>query len=152
MLTKSSPDKPYPEQKECLENTRHCEFDVDHICHECGKPMCSQCAVGIDHQPGLVKFTRRNQQGQVDRTMWHCQDTECLEAHFVQTQKMAGGLGAIALGVLILWFVGGSPLFLTLLALAAILGGGFVTYKEWALKTPKNEELTFLDMWPDITG
>lgn len=150
MLTKSTADKPYPEQEECLENTRICSFDVEYICHECGKPLCPDCAVGIRHQPRLVKFWRTDRQGQQDRTEWHCQEPECLQPHHVTTKKMAAGLGGVVLGLLILYAVGGSFLPLTLIALLGIIAGGYLVYTEWQLKDPQNEEMSFLSMWPDF--
>ena len=62
---------------------------------------------------------------------------------------MLGGLGGVALGVLILWTVGASSTILALLAIAAIVIGGYITYKEWNLKQPLNERVTFLEQWPD---
>ena len=150
MLTKSDPDKPYPEKEECVQNTRTCTFNVSHVCHECGKPLCRECAVGIRHQPRLVKFSRTDEQGEKDRTEWHCQSSECLRPHYVQTNKIAGGIGGVIVGLLLLMTLGGSFLPLTLLAIALLLIGGYVAYKEWKLKNPISDQVSFLEMWPDF--
>ena len=60
MFTKKQWDKEYPEPTQCLENDTVCDFDVERICHECGKPLCESCAVGIRHQPRLVKYRSRD--------------------------------------------------------------------------------------------
>lgn len=147
MLTKTSADKPYPEQKDCLENTKICTFDVEYICHECGKPLCEKCSVGIRHQPRLVKFFRKSGTQEEDRIEWHCQDPECLREHHIQSIKFVGGIGAIIIGILLISQIN-VPIIMTV-GLVGVVFGGFLIYNEWKLKSPQNEDLSFFDMWSE---
>ena len=150
MLTKDLADKPYPEPAECKENDKNCNFNVTHSCHKCGKPLCSDCAVGIRHQPRLVKYHYEDHRGDEQHVEWHCHDSACLGEHYVDTPRLLGGAAAAFVGLLIIIQGISASLFLGLIGLVLLFGGGYISYMEYRLKNPLNELVTFRDMWTDL--
>ncbi|MFB6146210.1 MAG: hypothetical protein ABEJ08_00800 [Halobacteriaceae archaeon] len=137
MLIDKTFDKPYPEEPECQANESDCTFDVDTVCHECGKPLCAECTVGIRHQPHLAKYVYTTG-GEEKRVQQHCPD--CIETHTLNTQHLGVGAGSAVLGLLLLWAVGLSSLVVALLALALLAGGGYLLRHEYWLKERLSDE------------
>lgn len=149
MFTKKKWDKSYPEESQCLENDTSCSFDVEYVCHDCGKPLCHSCAVGIAHQPQLVRY-RRAKRGDRVKLQWHCRDEDCLRPHFIDNQRIMMGAGGIILGLLLFRFTGGSPWLFAVLALIGLLGGAGLIYNEFRLKNPVGDSIDWKDMWPEL--
>ncbi|GAB7093401.1 hypothetical protein JCM30237_05530 [Halolamina litorea] len=143
MLIEKEFDKPYPESPECEVNERDCEFNVDAVCHDCGRLLCDSCAIGIRHQPQLVKY-KYTSDGETERTQLHCPD--CLNEHDLNYQIVGAGSGSLALGLLLLITTGGSSIVLALLALLLLVGGALVLRNEYRLKERINDSYTLADL------
>lgn len=126
-------DGEYPPEAECQVNNKDCSFKPIHaMCHDCGRKICKDCALGVRHQPRMFKY--RHSEGETeDRVELHCPD--CAESHTYDTTKVAAGGGAAAVGVLLLVAVGVSPWPVLLIALVAIVAGGYLLYNEYQLKS-----------------
>lgn len=144
MLVEKEFDKPYPEPPECEVNDRDCEFDVDAVCHECGAPLCEACAIGVRHQPQLVKY-EYTERTETDRTQLHCPD--CLPGHELDRRVLALGGGGVVLGALLLYLVGlGSPAG-AVVAVASLVAGAALLRHEYRLKVPQNDNYSIADVW-----
>lgn len=121
----------YPPEPECQVNSKDCTFTPIHaLCHECGRKVCEECAVGIRHQPQMFKYLHRDGASE-DRVQLHCPD--CANSHTYNVQVLGAGVGGVVLGLLLL-AVGGSSAIVLLLGLIALVAGGFLLYKEYDLK------------------
>jgi hypothetical protein len=122
----------YPPEPECQVNSKECSFKPIHaLCHDCGRKLCEDCAVGVRHQPRMFKYTHRDGTTE-DRVELHCQ--ECANSHSYNLQVIGAGAGGVAIGLLLLFTVGASPLPVLFLALAALGVGGYLLYNEYTLK------------------
>jgi len=125
----------YPASQECQVNAGECTFDVDYLCHECGRQLCENCAIGIKHQPQLLKYLGP-EIGEEDRTQVHCPD--CTRGHDWNTTVLAFAGGSVVLGLLLLYFSGGSPIAIALIALLLVLSGSYLGYNEYELKKERD--------------
>jgi hypothetical protein len=123
-------DGEYPPEPDCQVNEKNCTFDIDYLCHECGKPLCKNCAVGVRHQPQMFKYSRFNAE-QDDRVQMHC--PEHANGHKLDQAKLAGGGGGVLLGLLIL-YLGGVSAITLLIGLPLLVIGGYLLYNEYNLK------------------
>jgi hypothetical protein len=126
----------YPPELECQVNSKDCSFTPVHsLCHECGRRLCEDCAVGIRHQPQMFKYTHSDAEGS-DRVQLHCPD--CASSHGYNTTVIGAGVGAVLLGLLfVLFLTSVSPVF-AVIGLAALAAGGYLLYNEHQLKTELN--------------
>ncbi|QZA88561.1 hypothetical protein K0C01_12395 [Salinarchaeum sp. IM2453] len=125
-------DGEYPPEPECEVNQRDCEFKpVTYLCHECGRKLCEECAVGVRHQPQIAKYEQFGE-AQDERVQMHC--PSCAEAHEYDQQKIAAGAGGVFVGLLFFWIIGFNLITL-ILGAPILLGGGFLLYKEYELKS-----------------
>jgi len=143
MLIEKEFDKAYPELPECEVNDRDCEFDVSAVCHECGTPMCDACAIGLRHQPQLVKYEYEEGTG-TERHQHHCPD--CFEGHWINWRLAGGGVAGVALGAIILYTSGVSSVPLAVLALVLLLVGAWALRTEIRLKYPDNDNYLLTDL------
>jgi len=122
----------YPPEPECQVNSKECSFKPIHaLCHECGRKLCEDCAVGIRHQPRMFKYSHRDGATE-DRVEFHCPD--CADSHTYNLQAVGAGAGGVAIGLLLLLTVGASPLPALFIALVALAVGGYLLYNEYQLK------------------
>lgn len=128
----------YPPELECQVNSKDCSFTPVHsLCHECGRRLCEECAVGIRHQPQMFKYTHSNGE-ESDRVQLHCPN--CADSHDYDTTAIAAGAGASLVGLLLVVFLTSvSPIF-AVIGLAALAGGGYLLYNEHQLKTELEAE------------
>jgi len=121
----------YPPANKCEVNSKHCDFEpVDYICHECGKQLCGECAVGVVHQPQLVTYEYDGDDKQV-----HCPD--CADGHSLRLPVVGGGAAAIVLGLIIAGVLL-EPVPIVIGLLFLVVGAYFVR-REFNLK--KNREM-----------
>lgn len=146
MLTKTDFEREFPEPPQCEVNQKDCVFDVTAVCHHCGRPMCEACSIGIRHQPQLIKYNYTNERGQKERFQQHC--PECLANHRLNTNLIAVGGSSLILGLLLLSIGGNTSALILLLSLLLLAGGGFVLWKEYKLKNPRNQNYSLIDMIP----
>lgn len=127
----------YPPEPECQVNSGDCTFEpVSYLCHECGRKLCANCAVGIRHQPRMFKYRGIGRE-ENERVEMHCPD--CARSHEYNTTILGAGGGGAVLGLLLLGISGGSPALVAVgLVLLAI--GGYLLYNEYQLKTELSAE------------
>lgn len=126
-------DGEYPPEPECQLNSSECSFKPVHsLCHECGRKLCEECAVGIRHQPQIFKYVHSAGESN-DRVQYHCSD--CARSHEYNTTILGAGAGGIVLGILILGLLGSWSFVFVLLGLVSLLAGGYLLYNEYTLKT-----------------
>lgn len=124
-------DGNYPKEPECTVNSNDCSFTPIHsLCHECGRELCADCAVGVRHQPTMFKYTRIGQETD-ERVQMHC--PACADEHGFNTTVLAAGGGGVALGALILG-LGASSAIAILIGLVLLSVGGYLLYNEYQLK------------------
>jgi hypothetical protein len=123
----------YPPELECQVNSKDCSFTPVHsLCHECGRRLCDDCAVGVRHQPQMFKYTR-TEGTDSGRVQLHCPD--CADSHEYNPTVLGAGAGALLLGlVLIALLSSASPIFIVV-GLIALGGGGYLLYNEQQLKS-----------------
>lgn len=122
----------YPPELECQVNNIDCSFTPIHsLCHECGRRLCEDCAVGIRHQPQMFKYTHKEGDG-ADRAQFHCPD--CANTHGYNTTVLGAGAGAVVLGVILMAFLSSVSALFIVLGLLALAGGGYMLYNEYQLK------------------
>ncbi|ELZ20211.1 hypothetical protein C475_20597 [Halosimplex carlsbadense 2-9-1] len=121
----------YPAGQECQVNAGACQFEVDYLCHECGRQLCENCGIGITHQPQLFKYAGVGA-GDGDRIQAHCPD--CASGHGWNSTVLAAAGIAVALGVMLLWLVGGSSIPVAVIGLALLGAGSYLGYNEYGLK------------------
>lgn len=119
-------DTEYPPKHECEVNDKECEFSpVEYVCHECGKRACEECAVGVVHQPRLIKYVLNG-----DEKEAHC--PECAETHTVRLPFVLGGGLAFIIGLAIAALIGAPAAILIGVIIAGI--GIYTAYWEFNLK------------------
>ena len=124
-------DGEYPPEPECDVNQKDCRFDpVEFTCHQCGKNLCQNCAVGVRHQPQLIKYNRIQRENN-ERVQMHCPD--CTDTHEYDIRKLAAGLGGIVLGAGILYALELSAVTGVIALLSIAVGIGLL-YHEYNLK------------------
>lgn len=124
-------DGEYPPEPECQVNSGDCTFTpVTYLCHECGRKLCEECAIGIRHQPHLFKYTSFNRETD-ERVQMHCPD--CTRTHEFNTTLLAAGGGGFILALLIL-FLGGMSAISILFGLVLLAVGGYLIYNEYSVK------------------
>jgi transcription elongation factor Elf1 len=129
-------DGDYPPRPECEINQRDCRFDpVEFTCHQCGKTLCQNCAVGVRHQPQLIKFNRIQREDD-ERVQMHCPD--CAKTHAFDVRKLAAGVAGIVIGAGILAL--GFSLPTAAVALIAAAVGVGLLYHEYSLKQKLDAE------------
>ncbi len=122
----------YPPEPECQVNSKDCSFDPIHaLCHECGRQLCEDCAVGVRHQPRMFKYLHIDGATK-DRAQLHCPD--CAASHTWNTTIFAAGGGAALLGLLLLVAVGAQSIPVAVLGLIILGVGGYLLYNEYDLK------------------
>lgn len=125
-------DGEYPPEPECQVNSSECSFTpVYALCHECGRKLCEECAVGVRHQPQIFKYTHDSSDGD-ERVQYHCSD--CAQSHGYNTTNLLAGAGGVALGLvflLVLYDISAIFIFLGLV-LAGL--GGYLLRTEYTLK------------------
>lgn len=135
----------YPPEPECRANEKECTFTpVSYLCHECGGKLCSNCAVGIRHQPQLFKYERIGAKKN-ESVQMHCPD--CAASHSYDTTKLGAGIGGIVLGLLI-YYLGGVGTVTLGLGTNLLVVGGFLLYNEHMLK----QELDSGDIYATSTS
>jgi len=115
----------YPERNKCEINNKECEFSpVSYICHECGTMLCSECAVGVIHQPQLVEYEQNDEKKQA-----HCPD--CASKHSLRLPVIGGGAAAVLVGLLLAVLL--EPVSI-LIGLVIIGAGAYILRREFTLK------------------
>lgn len=120
----------YPPKNKCEINSKECQFDLDYICHECGRMACEECAVGVIHQPQQIKYMYEN-----DKKQAHC--PSCAESHETRLEIVAGGGVAVLLGLAVAGLLQTPPAIVFGLLILVI--GGYLGYREIQLK--KNRQM-----------
>lgn len=128
-------DKEYPEPPQCEVNDQDCSYGVDNLCHECGKKMCADCAIGVRHQPHLSKYTYETEEG-TERIQQHCPD--CIDSHEVSGRILGLGFGAGALGLLLAIAGTATAVSTTVVGLVLFVAGLLVLRHEYRLKALHN--------------
>ena len=125
-------DGEYPAKPECQVNSGDCTFTpISFLCHECGRKLCTDCAVGIRHQPQLFKYLGLGRETD-ERAQMHCPD--CARHHNYNTTVLGAGGGGLVLGLALLALSdGAAPLVGLGVVLLAV--GGYLLYNEYQLKT-----------------
>lgn len=91
--------KEYPATPECEMNEKECEFTpIEFVCHDCGKKLCVECAVGIKHQPQFNKYKFTTDTGDETESIVHC--PECAEKHSYNKGILALGGSILAIGLI----------------------------------------------------
>lgn len=129
-------DKEYPEPAECEINERDCEYRVDHVCHECGAKLCEACSIGIRHQPRLSLYTYETDDG-TERIQQHCPN--CAARHTLSGRNLAMGVGGVLVGALLAYVGGLDTIALTVIGLAVLTAGAWLTRHEYRLKVRHND-------------
>jgi len=125
-------DGDYPPQPECQVNSGDCTFTpVGFLCHECGRKLCAECAVGIRHQPQMFKYLGLGRE-EDERVQTHCPD--CARRHDYNTTILGAGAGGAVLGLLLLGISNGAAA-LVVVGLLLLAVGAYLLYKEYNLKT-----------------
>jgi hypothetical protein len=123
----------YPPELECQVNSKDCSFTPVHsLCHECGRRLCEDCAVGVRHQPQMFKYSHTDG-AESDRVQLHCPD--CADSHGYNMSVVGAGAGSVVLGFLMLVFLNSVSMLFVVLGLVALAAGGYVLYNEHQLKT-----------------
>lgn len=125
-------DGTYPAEPECQINSSECSFTpVYALCHECGRKLCEDCAVGVRHQPQIFKYTHDASDGD-DRVQYHC--SSCAQSHEYNVRNLAAGGAGVVLGLVLLGLLYSvSPIFIIFgLVLAGL--GGYILRTEYTLK------------------
>jgi hypothetical protein len=127
----------YPPEPECQVNSGDCTFQpVSYLCHECGRKLCENCAVGIRHQPRMLKYRGVGRETN-ERVEMHCAD--CARTHSYNTTILAAGGGGALVGLALLGISNGSAA-LIVLGLILLAVGGYLLYNEYKLKTELSAE------------
>lgn len=136
MNLESIPDTfEYPAGKECQVNAGKCRFEVDYLCHECGRQLCANCAIGVNHQPQLFKYVGLNSSSD-ERTQAHCPD--CTAGHDWNTTVLGLAGGGVLLGLILLLLGGTDTLAVTFIGLVLVTLGGIFGYNEYGLKKERD--------------
>lgn len=127
----------YPPEPECKVNEKECVFTpVRYLCHECGTELCTECAVGVRHQPQMFKYKRIGATTN-ERAQMHCPD--CAAGHSYEKTKLGAGIGGIVVGFAIL-YLGGLGVLSGLLGVGLVVAGAALLYKEHMLKQKLNSD------------
>lgn len=91
---------------------------------------CGECAVGVIHQPQLIKYNYEN-----DKKQAHCPD--CAENHKLRAKVVAGGSVAALLGLAVAGLLQTPPAIV--FGLLFLVIGMYLSYREVQLK--KNRQM-----------
>lgn len=136
-------DKEYPEPLECSVNDADCTFEVASVCHECGATLCSECRIGVRHQPQPVEYDPADVTDPV--TQFHCPD--CLDTHTLDPTKVAAGGGGLLVGLFFLLVGAATTPALAVIGLLVAAAGGLFLRHEYRLKYRHHDDYGIRSMW-----